>query len=54
MTDPSEMVEPTGRADLIPTRCAPLWTLLSGLFGADVGYGQIVKFYDAEPIGPGR
>ena len=21
---------------------------------ADVDYGQIVKFYDAEPIGPGR
>jgi hypothetical protein len=23
-------------------------------FGADVDHGQIVKFYDAEPIGPGR
>jgi IS1 family transposase len=23
-------------------------------FGADVDYGQIVKFYDNEPIGPGR
>ena len=23
-------------------------------FGADVDYGQIVKFYEAEPIGPGR
>jgi hypothetical protein len=23
-------------------------------FGADVDYGQIVKFYDAEAIGPGR
>ena len=23
-------------------------------FGTDVDYGQIVKFYDAEPIGPGR
>jgi hypothetical protein len=23
-------------------------------FGADVDYGQIVKFYDADPIGPGR
>ncbi|MGQ0741333.1 MAG: IS1 family transposase [Alphaproteobacteria bacterium] len=23
-------------------------------FGADVDYGQIVKFYDVEPIGPGR
>ena len=23
-------------------------------FGADVGYGQIVKFFDAEPIGPPR
>lgn len=23
-------------------------------FGADVDYGQIVKFYEAEPVGPGR
>ena len=23
-------------------------------FGADVDYGQAVKFYEAEPIGPGR
>ena len=23
-------------------------------FGADVDYGQVVKFYDSEPIGPGR
>jgi IS1 family transposase len=23
-------------------------------FGADVDYGQAVKFYDADPIGPGR
>jgi IS1 family transposase len=23
-------------------------------FGLDVDYGQIVKFYDAEPVGPGR
>ena len=23
-------------------------------FGADVDYGQEVKFYEAEPIGPGR
>ncbi len=23
-------------------------------FGADADYGQIVKFYDSEPIGPGR
>ena len=23
-------------------------------FGANVDYGQVVKFYDAEPIGPGR
>ena len=23
-------------------------------FGADVDYGQMVKFYEAEPIGPGR
>jgi len=24
------------------------------VFGANVDYGQIVKFYDVEPIGPGR
>lgn len=23
-------------------------------FGVDIDYGQVVKFYDAEPIGPGR
>ena len=23
-------------------------------FGADIDYGQIVKFYEAEPVGPGR
>ena len=23
-------------------------------FGAEVDYGQAVKFYEAEPIGPGR
>jgi hypothetical protein len=23
-------------------------------YGAEVDYGQVVKFYDAEPIGPGR
>lgn len=23
-------------------------------FGTDIDYGQLVKFYDAEPIGPGR
>jgi len=23
-------------------------------FGGNVDYGQVVKFYDAEPIGPGR
>ncbi|UYN94271.1 MAG: hypothetical protein KIT25_19860 [Enhydrobacter sp.] len=23
-------------------------------FGADADYGQVVKFYEAEPIGPGR
>ena len=23
-------------------------------FGADVDYGQVVKAYEAEPIGPGR
>jgi len=23
-------------------------------FGADVDYGQIIKIYEAEPVGPGR
>jgi hypothetical protein len=23
-------------------------------FGADIDYGQAVKSYDAEPVGPGR
>lgn len=27
---------------------------IEGSFGADVDYAQIVKFYEAEPIGPGR
>ncbi len=27
---------------------------IDSVFGADVDYGQIVKFYEAEPIGPGR
>ena len=27
---------------------------VEGVFGADIGYGQIVKSYEAEPIGPGR
>ena len=32
-----------------------LWSICGPFsIGADVDYGQIVKFYDAEPIGPGR
>ena len=31
-----------------------MWMRLSGAFGADVDYGQIVKFFDAEPTGPAR
>jgi IS1 family transposase len=27
---------------------------VEGAFGADVDYAQVVKFYEAEPIGPGR
>lgn len=30
-----------------------MWTPLNS-FGAEVDYGQIAKFYDGEPIGPGR
>ena len=32
----------------------PLPCAVERAFGADVDYGQIVKFYDAEPIGPER
>src|SRR6516225_8050672 len=35
-------------------RSQPTWRLPSELFGADVDYGQIVKFYEAEPVGRGR
>jgi hypothetical protein len=28
--------------------------LIERAFGADVDYGQVVKFYDTDPIGPGR
>lgn len=28
--------------------------MIERAFGADVDYGQIVKSYEAEPIGPGR
>jgi hypothetical protein len=27
---------------------------VEGAFGADVDYAQVVKFYEAEPVGPGR
>jgi len=29
-------------------------TAVEEAFGADVDYGQVVKFYDAEPVGAGR
>jgi len=34
--------------------CAALMDAVERAFGAEVDYGQTVKFYEAEPIGPGH
>ena len=53
MTDLSERL--TNRVpDFVRTLCASYVDAVERAFGADVDYGQIVKFYDADPIGPGR
>ena len=37
-----------------PMRLRPMWMLPRKLLIQEVDYGQAVKFYEADPIGPGR
>ena len=52
MTDLSERL--TNRVQISSDALRSYVDAVERAFGADVDYGQIVKFYDAEPIGPGR
>jgi hypothetical protein len=52
MTDLSERL--TNRVQISSDALRSYVEAVEQAFGADVDYGQIVKFYDAEPIGPGR
>ena len=52
MTDLSERL--TNRVQILSDSLRSYVDAVERAFGADVDYGQIVKFYDAEPIGPGR
>lgn len=52
MTDLSERL--TNRVQISSDSLRSYVDAVEHAFGADVDYGQIVKFYDAEPIGPGR
>ena len=52
MTDLSERL--SNRVQISSDALRSCVDAVEGSFGADVDYGQIVKFYDAEPIGPGR
>jgi IS1 family transposase len=52
MTDLSERL--TNRVQISSDSLRTYVDAVERAFGADVDYGQIVKFYDAEPIGPGR
>jgi IS1 family transposase len=52
MTDLSERL--TNRVQLSSDSLSTYVDAVEHAFGADVDYGQIVKFYDAAPIGPGR
>ena len=52
MTDLSERL--TNRVQISSDSLRSYVDAVERAFGADVDYGQIVKFYDAEPIGPGR
>jgi len=52
MTDLSERL--TNRVQISSDSLRSYVDAVEQAFGADVDYGQIVKFYDAEPIGPGR
>ena len=44
----------SNRVQLSSDALAAYVTATERAFGAGVDYGQIVKFYEAEPIGPGR
>jgi IS1 family transposase len=52
MTDLSERL--TNRVQISSDSLRSYVDAVERAFGADVDYGQIVKFYDADPIGPGR
>lgn len=52
MCDLSERL--TNRVQLSSDALAAYVEATEEAFGADVDYGQAVKFYEAEPIGPGR
>ena len=52
MTDLSERL--SNRVQISSDSLRSYVDAVERVFGADVDYGQIVKFYDAEPIGPGR
>ena len=52
MTDLSERL--ANRVQISSDALASYVDAVEQAFGADVDYGQAVKFYEAEPIGPGR
>jgi hypothetical protein len=52
LTDLSERL--ANRVQLSSDALAAYEEATEQAFGADVDYGQVVKFYEAEPIGPGR
>jgi IS1 family transposase len=52
MTDLSERL--TNRVQISSDALISYVDAVEWAFGADVDFGQAVKFYDAEPIGPGR
>ena len=52
MTDLSERLE--NRVQISSDALISYVDAVEQTFGADVDYGQTVKFYEAEPIGPGR
>ncbi len=52
MADLSERL--TNRVQLSSDALSTYVEATERAFGADVDYGQLVKFYEAEPIGPGR
>ncbi len=52
MTDLSERLE--NRVQISSDALKSYVDAVEQAFGADVDYGQTVKFYEAEPIGPGR